>query len=147
MIKELSNILLKRSHSEPKAPSLDVILEETDKHLENYAPKDLVLPLPESKSRTPFESCLPASEMSMANLTGRQRLRVIPRILPLFYNMMKAGRIYDGRVHAVKEASAELITENDQMMKAAGAKDASFIEVPRNAIFQGKGLPAKYAIV
>ena len=56
-------------------PSMDEMLQESDRHLENF--DTLILPAPESKPRTPFKSDVPVEEVSMANLTARQKLAVL----------------------------------------------------------------------
>ena len=69
-------------------PSMDEMLEDSDRHLENF--DTLIQPAPESRPRTPFNSDVPVEEVSMANLTTRQKLSVLPKALPLFANMQTA---------------------------------------------------------
>ncbi len=44
-------------------PSMDEMLEDSDRHLENF--DTLILPAPESKPRTPFNSDVPVEEVSI----------------------------------------------------------------------------------
>ncbi|MCA9840298.1 MAG: hypothetical protein KC422_25530, partial [Trueperaceae bacterium] len=143
MVDKLLNLL---RGSGSKAPSLDAILNEADKHLTNFS--SLVLPTPEAKPRTPFDSGLPKEKMSMMNISLGQRLKFLSRGLPLFLNMQKSARMYDGKFKASKtQASPEFFRELENLARRAGAKDLAYVKVPRNAIFQGKGIPHEYAIV
>ena len=127
-------------------PSMDEMLEESDRHLDNF--DTLILPAPESKPRTPFNSDVPVEEVSMANLTARQKLTVLPKALPLFANMQLGARMYDGTFRPTNsEVTPEFISDLESMAKAMGAKDIGYVKVPRNAIFQGKGLPYDNAIL
>jgi ferredoxin len=127
-------------------PSLDILLNWTDKHIFNL--KHLIRPAPESKPRTPFATNLPKQKVSMRNLTGRQMLQVIPKFLPLITNMVLGSRMYDKEFKPSKsEASPTFIAELEMMARAAGAKDIAYIKVPAKAIFQDKGIPCEYAMV
>ena len=127
------------------AYSMDGVLEQADRHLDNFT--NLVEPAPESKPRTPFDSGLPASEMSMFTVNPRQRLKFVRQGLPLFLNMQRSARMYDGEAHATRPASPAFVAELEALARSAGARDIRYVKVPRNAIFQGKGLPQPYAIV
>lgn len=128
-------------------PSLDEMLAKFDKELENF--QSLVLPAPESNPRTPFDSPeLPTEQMSMAKLSTWQLMRVLPIMLPLVANMRASSKMYDGKFQPLRsEASPEFIRDLEQMARAAGAKDMQYVKVPRNAIFQHKGIPHEFAIV
>lgn len=144
MLKKFLNIIL--NSDDNKALSLESMLTPIDKHIENF--DELVLPIPESKPRTSFDSGLPASEMSMANLSPKQRLRTLPRVGPLFLNMQRGARLYDGKFKPTQShASPEFIIALEQMAKDAGAKDIAYVRVPNNAIFKDLGIPNQYAIV
>lgn len=146
MINHLINNIIRGGGDKRERPSLDAMLELTDRHLENL--DTLILPAPESKPRTPFDSDLPLEALSMANLTTRQRLKVLPKALPLMANMELGARMYDHEFQAVsKEASPEFIAELEAMARRLGAKDIGYVKVPRYAIFQGKGIPGGYAVV
>ncbi len=128
-------------------PSLDTMLAMFDKELENF--QSLVLPIPESKPRTPFDSPdLPTEKMSMANMSTRQLMTVLPIMLPLVANMRASSKLYDGKFQPQRsEATPKFIGELEKMAQAAGAKDIKYVKVPRNAIFQHKGIPHEFAIV
>jgi epoxyqueuosine reductase len=145
----MPQVALKQPQPKDKAaggPSLDVLLDWTDKHIFNL--KTLIRPAPESKPRTPFATHLPKEKISMRNLTGRQLLRVLPKFLPLLKNMVLGSRLYDREFKASRnEADPKFIAELEAMARAAGAKDIAYIKVPTNAIFRDKGIPCEYAIV
>lgn len=146
MFQQITQVILGKNEGEQKAPSLDAILEPMDKHIENF--DELVLPAPESKPRTPFDSGLPANEVGLANLSLKQKLSVVPKMLPLMYNMNRAAKMYDGKFKTTKShATPEFIEKLEAMAKKAGAKDIAYVKVPNNAIFKDKGIPHEYAIV
>jgi ferredoxin len=146
MFQQMFKILTGRSDKMTKAPSLDGLLESMDKHSDNL--KTFVSPAPESKPRTPFDSGLPASEVGLANLKGRQRLQAISKALPLMLNMQIASRMYDRPfVPRHSRISPELLNRLERLAYAAGVKDIRYVQVPANAIFQGKKIPYPYAIV
>jgi len=128
-------------------PSLDTMLAMFDKELENF--QSLVLPTPESKPRTPFDSPdLPTEKMSMANMSTRQFLAVLPIMLPLVAKMRASSKYYDGKFRPKRtEASPEFIDKFEKMARAAGAKDIKYVQVPQYAIFQHKGIPHDFAII
>lgn len=144
MFRNLYDILVRRG--EGRRPSLDTMLEQTDRHLERY--ETLVEPAPESRPRTPFDSDLPDEEVSLLKLSGRQRLKVLGQAVPLFVSMRRSARMYDGEpVPEPAEADPELVAELEARARAAGAKDIAYVEVPEHAIFKDKGIPCRYAIV
>jgi hypothetical protein len=146
MFKNLFHQQSRDGDSAHAGPSLDLLLNWTDKHIFNL--KHLIRPAPESKPRTPFATNLPKEKVSMRNLSGRQMLQVIPKFLPLVANMVLGSRMYDKEFKASSsEASPEFIAELELMARAAGAKDIAYIKVPSNAIFQDKGIPCEYAMV
>jgi NAD-dependent dihydropyrimidine dehydrogenase PreA subunit len=146
MFKQIFNIFLKRGNNKSLGPSLDTILEEVDSHIEGIG--NLIRPAPEAKPRTPFNTDLPREKISMMNLTAQQRMRVMPKMMPLMVNMQRGARMYDKPFESTQtEATPEFIAQLEALMLAAGAKDIGYVNVPRNAIFQGKGIPCKHAIV
>lgn len=146
MVEQLMKILVKRSDGSRQGPSLDSLLTEMDRHLENF--NTLVRPAPQSKPRTPFDANLPPEEMSMLNFTPRQRLKVLTKAVPLFFNMQRSARMYDGKFLPSKsEATPAFIAAFEALARTAGAKDIGYVKVPRNAIFRNKGIPHEYAIV
>src|SRR5690606_30474931 len=93
MFRRMFKILMGRSDENTKAPSLDSVLENMDRHSDKLT--SFVAPAPISKPRTPFDSGLPAKEVGLANLKGRQRLEAISKAVPLMLNMQIASRMYD----------------------------------------------------
>lgn len=146
MFKQLFNMIIRNGNATQESPSLDALLAGMDKHLDNF--DALVLPAPESKPRTPFDAHLPKDQMTLANLNTRQKLKVVPKALPLFLNMQRAARMYNGKFRPRKsEASPAFIAELEALAYRVGAKDIRYIKVPANAIFKDKGIPHEYAIV
>ncbi|MBE2270186.1 MAG: hypothetical protein IAE80_18250, partial [Anaerolinea sp.] len=146
MLKQMFNMIIRNGGGAQSSPSLDSLLAGMDKHLENF--DTLIQPALESKPRTPFDAHLPKSEMTMANLKPRQKLRVIPKALPLIINMQRAARMYDGKFRPTRsEAPPQFLRELEALARKSGAKDIRYVRVPPNAIFKGKGLPDQYAIV
>ncbi len=146
MFLQMFKILMGRANKNTKAPSLDGLLESMDRHSDHLT--TFVAPAAESKPRTPFDSGLPAREVGLANLKGKQRLQAISKAVPLMFNMLIASRMYDHPVVPKNShAAPELITRLEQMAYDAGVKDIRYVKVPPNAIFQGKKIPYPYAIV
>lgn len=146
LLERISYILFGNNDEDAQAPSIDASLEVMDKHLENF--ETLVEPAPESKPRTPFDTDLPASEVTLGSMPAKQKLKIIPIVAPLFINMLQAARGYDGKFKpAQTHASPAFIAELERRAYKAGVKDIKYVKVPRNAIFQGKGIPHEYAIV
>lgn len=128
-------------------PSLDSMLAIFDKELDNF--QELILPSDKSKPRTAFDSStLPVEKMSMSNMTKREFMKVIPIMLPLIVNMRASSKLYDGKFQAQRsEITPQEIEKLEKMALALGAKDIRYVKVPRNAIFQNKGIPHEFAIV
>jgi epoxyqueuosine reductase len=146
MFKNLFNQPSRNDDTAHAGPSLDLLLNWTDKHIFNL--KNLIRPAPESKPRTPFATNLPKEKVSMRNLTGRRMLQVIPKFLPLVANMVLGSRMYDREFKASRsEADPKFIAELEAMARTTGAKDIAYIKVPTNAIFQDKGIPCGYTII
>lgn len=133
---------------EPKKEKavLDNMLKSMDKHLDNF--DELVAPAPESRPRTPFTSGLPHAEVSTANFTPKQILKLIPDAVPLMIGMRKSAGMYDGKFKPTQhEASPEFIADLEALGYESGAIDIAYVKVPNNAIFRDKGIPHEYAIV
>jgi ferredoxin len=130
-----------------KRPSLDTMLGIFDKELDNF--QSLVLPTPESKPRTPFDSAnLPVEKMSIANMSRAQFLSVLPIMLPLLFQMRASSKMYDGKYQPTQsKATPTFIQRLERLTHAMGAKDIKYVKVLRNAIFQHKGIPHEYAII
>lgn len=126
-------------------PSLDVLLAAFDKELKNFG--SLVLPAPESKPRTPFDS-----PNVKANKFRGIRVAQIPDLLitmlPLLLKMRQGSKLYDGKYQPSTDmASPEFIDKLERLARQGGARDIRYVKVPHNAIFKGKGLPYQYAII
>lgn len=126
---------------------MDATLAEFDKELANF--DALVRPAPESKPRTPFDSPnLSAAEARFGSMNPRQALSVLPVLLPLVRNMRQSASYYDGKFEARQDtADPAFIAELEALARYAGARDIRYVQVPPQAIFQGKGIPHEYAIV
>ncbi len=146
MIQHLARLLLPGRRREPRNPSLDGLLAEVDSHLANV--DALITPAPESLPRTPFDADLPAEELSLANVTARQRLQVARVALPLMADRRRGARLYGDRFRPTKsEASPAFIAALEALARRLGAKDVGYVTVPRTAIFRDKGIPAEHAII
>lgn len=143
----LTKFFKKNQGENSSRPSLDTMLAMFDKELENF--QSLVLPTAEAKPRTPFDSPdLPTEKMSMAKMSTRQAMGVLPIMLPLMVKMRASSKLYDGKFQPKQsEASPEFINKLEILARGAGAKDIQYVKVPHNAIFQHKGIPHDYAIV
>ncbi|MCX6082089.1 MAG: hypothetical protein NTW32_21385 [Chloroflexi bacterium] len=130
-----------------KKPSLDGLLAKFDQELGNF--QTLVQPAPESKPRTPFDSPdLTFDQMYMSRLSLRQILSVLPVMIPLQLRMRQSAALYDGKFQPTKsEATPEFFVALEKLAHETGAADLRYIKVPRNAIFQHKGIPYEYAVV
>jgi epoxyqueuosine reductase len=146
MLKQMLNIIFGRANDNSTAPSMDGALAMMDAHAHNFA--GLIEAAPESKPRTPFDAGLPRNEMAMANLTPRQKMRVIPKMVPLLLNMYRSALAYDKPFTPTKhEVTPEFLAQLEAKAKQWGVQDIGYVKVPRNAIFQDKGIPYEYAIV
>jgi ferredoxin len=143
----VTNLISKVHGGDSARPSLDTMLARFDRELENF--QSLVLPTPESNPRMPFDSPdLATEKMSIANMSTRQLMTVLPIMLPLVANMRASSKLYDGKFQPQRsEVTPGFIEELENMAIAAGAKDIKYVKVPHNAIFQHKGIPNEFAIV
>lgn len=129
-----------------QGPSLDTMLEHFDQELANF--DQLVEPAPVSKPRTPFDGDTPRERQSVAQMTGKQRMSVLPIMLPLMWQMKKSSKLYDGKfVPAQNTADPRFIAELEKIAFDMGATAVKYVKVPRSAIFEHKGIPHQYAIV
>lgn len=146
MLSHMLNMVFRRGGKSAEGPSFDRILNLMDAHLANY--DGLIGPSDTSKPRTPFDSGLPRDQMAMLNVSRRERLRILPKMLPLVINMMRASRLYDRKfVPRRSTATPEFIARLENLARKSGVKDIRYVKVPRYAIFQDKGIPYEYAIV
>lgn len=130
-----------------KKPSLDNLLAQFDRELENF--QELIQPSPESKPRTPFDSKnLEFEDMYMSRLTAKQIFSILPVMLPLQIQMRRSAKLYDGKFKPTKsEADPAFLKKLEALVLEAGATAVKYVKVPRNAIFKHKGIPYEYAIV
>ncbi len=131
--------------SASKTPSLDALLSQFDKELENFS--SLIQPAPESKPRTAFDS--PNVKPSKF---GGMRIVQIPDLLstmlPLVIKMRQGSKLYDGKFKpSADTATPDFIEKLEALGMQGGARDIRYIKVPINAIFKGKGLPCQNAII
>jgi epoxyqueuosine reductase len=146
MLRQLTSMFFRRGGTTSWRPSLDRLLAEMDRHLDRLDP--LIRPAPQSRPRTPFDSDIPVEQISTLNFTAKQRLAVLPQMVPLMLGMRRSARMYDTPAPAApSEASAAVIAELEAIARAAGAQDIGYVKVPNSAIFQDKGIPCHYAIV
>ena len=76
------------------------------------------------------------------------KVQLAQNALPLMFNMQRATKLYTDRFQPKKEtASPEFLADLETLARDLGVSDIGYIEVPRNAIFQDKGIPHGYAIV
>ena len=142
----LQTIFRKVMRLEGKNPSTEDKLQKFDQLLENF--ETLIKPLPESKPRTTFRTDLPIEQVSALNFTPQQLFKVIPDMAPLMIAMNRAAHMYGDKYKPTQsEASPEFIDEFESLAHKWGVKDIGYVKVPRNAIFQDKGIPYEYAIV
>lgn len=128
-------------------PSLDRMLAQYDRELENF--QQLVQPVVMSRPRTPFDSPnLSFDQMSMSKLSAKQILSVLPVMMSLQLQMRGSAKLYDGKFQPARsEASPALIAQLESLAREAGSADVKYVKIPRNAIFQQKGIPYEYAII
>ena len=128
MIQQVMARLVGGVETKSRGVSADSMLDGMDKHLENFS--TLVKPLPESKSRTPFDGPDGENLSPARNFTPRQLMKVMPQVLPMIYGMWRTSRMYDGKFTPQQnEASQEFIAELEAMALTAGAKDIRYIKV------------------
>ena len=140
LFQRISYILLGKDNGSQAASSLDAMLDAMDSHLDNF--EYLVEPAPESKPRTPFDSGLSKEEVSLGNMTPRQRLQVLPQALPLFINMQRAAQGYDGKYTPIKShASPEFIAELEARAYKAGVRILSISRCRATPSFKGRVFP------
>jgi NAD-dependent dihydropyrimidine dehydrogenase PreA subunit len=129
-----------------KVDNLDRLLAGFDKKLGNL--DQLVKPSEDAPPRTSFTSDLPREEVSIMQLSWREMLRVLPRMIPLQIRMRLGGRFYRRSfVSKRDEVSSEWVEELESMARAMGAKDIRYVKVPPQAIYEGMGVPCEYAVV
>ena len=147
MLRYLFHTIIRGSRGGAFKPSMDSLLNQMDAHLDEIP--SLIMPAPQSRPRTPFDDeMVSPGEMAMLNLPPRNKLRALRKGAPLFRNMTRGAKLYDDAFRPKKDtASPDLIAEFEALARRLGAVDIGYVEAPRYAIFQNKGIPAPYAIV
>ena len=139
-------IILRSNRDSGGGPSLDAMLAQFDRELDNFT--TLVPPAPNSNPRTPFDSNLPVEQLSTATMTPRQMASVAPVMAPLILQMRQSAKLYDGHFEPTQsEATPEFLAELEALAFAAGATAVAYVKVPQDAIFAGKGIPHQYAVL
>ncbi|RMD50494.1 MAG: hypothetical protein D6835_04290, partial [Candidatus Thermofonsia bacterium] len=85
MLKQLKDVILESGPRGKAVPSLDGMLEKADGRLREMS--HIIPPAPDSPPRTPFDTDLPKEAHSLANLTPSQRLKTLPKVVPLLAAM------------------------------------------------------------
>ena len=150
MLNQLRNLFIGDSQTDgadnASGVSLDSMLAGLDRELNNV--RNVLPPAPTAKPRTPFDSDLPREEISMANMSLRQKLSMMPEMIPLQMGMQRSARFYDGKFEPSRsEATPEFIAQLEKLARESGAAAVRYVKIPDDAIFQNLGAPARYAVV
>lgn len=147
MLQGILSTVFGRDILKENGPSLDALLAQLDAHAAGLSQTGMKAAA-ESRPRTPFDTTLPREAISTFNFTPGQAARALPIMVPLMLSMRRAARLYDTPFSSTKRrADAGLIAELEAMAYAAGAKDITYVKVPRYAIFRDKTIPHEVAIV
>ncbi len=146
----LGNIIKEQFRStkqEQEISSDDAMLIRMDDKIHNF--DNFIHPLPESKPRTPFGSPnKDGKKRGAALLNVRELFTMLPTALTMTINMQRGSNLYDGKfVPERQRVTDEFISTLEENAYELGVKDLKYVKVPRNAIFQNKGIPHEYAIV
>jgi epoxyqueuosine reductase len=148
MINGLKFLLMPSGEKAAEKPNdvLDRILERHDKKI--FQLNNLIHPSPQAEPRHTFTPKIPASEMAMATLSGRQRLKILPIMPRLLFEMEKSAGFYKQRFQPKSsQISAEALKEIEDLALARGATAVKYVKVAGDAIFEGKAAPEPYALV
>jgi len=132
-----------------KNAMLDTMLEVHDAKAMGLP--HLVHPADDADPRQPFTSTIPESELSIAQQGPRQKMRMLPIMLPLMRAMNTSASFYkkpflpDGVTSTT--AASELFDEVQHLVRSMGGKSAVWVHVPDDAIFKGKGIPHRQALL
>lgn len=140
----LGKVLMRNQKSQ--GPSLDAMLASFDQELENFT--HLIQPASTSKPRTPFDSPTVKATNRFSGMRPSQFSELLSTMLPLVIKMRQGSKLYNGKFQpTAQEATPEFIEKLETLAKLDGARDIRYIQIPNNAIFQGKGLPYQNAII
>lgn len=146
MILRTMGKIFKGFKEDDKVDMLDRLLEALDGKMHGLT--ELKLPAPDAPPRTSFTADIPPSQVSMATLPPHKRIRMLPIMLPLMWNMWRSSNCYKKSfVPTRQEVSPEWADELVKMAKDLGASNISFVKVPPRAVFQHLGVPHEYAVV
>lgn len=148
MINGLRFLLLSSREKTAEKPNdiLDRILERHDEKI--FQLNNLIHPSPQAEPRHTFTPRIPASEMAMATLSGRQRLKILPIMPRLLFEMEKSARFYRQRFQSkCRLISADALRAIEDLALAKGATAVRYVKLPGDSIFEGKAAPEPYAIV
>ena len=145
MIRILAS-LLKQQHGETPNDLLDQILAIQDGKMEHLT--DLTYPSQAAEPRHTFTASIPSSATSIAQMSVKQRMTVMPTMGRLVLEMNKSGDFYKERFQPTRAtASASFIAQIKALAFEHGATAVKFVKVPADSIFAGKAIPEPYAIV
>ena len=138
--------LLKQQHGETPNDLLDQILAIQDGKMEHLT--DLTYPSQAAEPRHTFTASIPSSATSIAQMSVKQRMTVMPTMGRLVLEMNKSGDFYKERFQAPRAtAPAGFIAQVKALAFEHGATAVKFVKVPADSIFAGKAIPEPYAIV
>ena len=145
MIRILAS-LLKQQQAETPNDLLDQILAIQDGKMEHLT--DLTYPSQAAEPRHTFTASIPSSATSIAQMSARQRMTLMPTMGRLVLEMNKSGDFYRERFQPTRAtASAGFIAQVKALAVEHGATAVKFVKVPADSIFAGKAIPEPYAIV
>ena len=125
---------------------MDTMLEAQDAKVANL---DEVIPAPEDADpRQTFTSTIPEDQLHIANMTGRQRLKVGPVMLRLGRVMGRGGKYYKRTAsQAGTEAEHETFETVEAIAREHGATALRWTRIPDDAIFAGKAVPHRNVLI
>lgn len=136
----------KDMNPDAKIDMLDKMLAVYDAKLQNL--EKFVHSPTTALPRTSFTSDIPPSEASILKLSVRKRLKMMPTMLSLMWNMWRSSTFYKRSFQPTMEEAPEGWSEElVRLAKKWGASDIRFVKVPERAMFKHLGVPYEYAIV
>lgn len=142
----LLTTILKKPVGDAPIDVLDRILGIQDDKMAHLT--DVMQPSANAEPRHTFTARIPASQTSIAKLSPRQRLTLLPTMLRLVREMNRSGDFYKEPFAATRtQATADFIAALKQRILDVGATAVQFVNVPADAIFTGKAIPEPNAIV
>lgn len=146
MLLKMVSKVMRGMGKDEKVDMLDRMLEQLDAKL--FGLQDLKHPASDAPERTPFTADVPAHEVSVAGLGVGQRMRMLPVMGPLMWNMWRSSNFYKEPYEARRsEVDQGWVEELSGLARGWGASELRFVKVPSRAVFQHLGVPHEYAIV